>query len=98
MPITLKCAKARQTRLLAAMVLLTLVFPAAVLSATLRVAVISDLNGSYGSTVYHPAIKQDIARLVELKPDLIISTGDMVAGQRLHPCLLYTSDAADDRT
>ncbi|MEE4146757.1 MAG: metallophosphoesterase [Halieaceae bacterium] len=87
MPITLKCCLARQIRLLAAMVLLTLAFPAAVLSATLRVAVISDLNGSYGSTVYHTAIKQDIARLVELKPDLIISTGDMVAGQRLHPPL-----------
>lgn len=78
---------ARQLRLLTAMALFALVFPAKALSATLRVAVISDLNGSYGSTVYHPAITRDIARLVELQPDLIISTGDMVAGQRLHPLL-----------
>ncbi len=48
----------------------------------LRVAVISDLNGSYG-TVGHPAAVGDaVSRIVELEPDLVISTGDMVAGQR----------------
>jgi 3',5'-cyclic AMP phosphodiesterase CpdA len=55
--------------------------------AALRVAVISDLNGSYGSTRYEPAVTAAVQRLVELKPDLVISTGDMVAGQRLHPPL-----------
>jgi len=78
---------ARQLCLLTAIALLALLSPAVGLSATLHVAVISDLNGSYGSTVYHPAITRDIARLVELQPDLIISTGDMVSGQRLRPLL-----------
>lgn len=55
--------------------------------AALRVAVISDLNGSYGSTRYEPAVPAAVQRLLELKPDLVISTGDMVAGQRLHPPL-----------
>jgi hypothetical protein len=48
----------------------------------LRVAVISDLNGSYGSTRYESSVDRAIGRIVELKPDLVISTGDMVAGQR----------------
>jgi predicted phosphodiesterase len=50
--------------------------------APLRVAVISDLNGSYGSTDYEASVKRAVARILELKPDLVISTGDMVAGQR----------------
>jgi Icc-related predicted phosphoesterase len=49
---------------------------------TLRVAVISDLNGSYGSTEYESTVGAALQRIVELKPDLVISTGDMVAGQR----------------
>ena len=48
----------------------------------LRVAVISDLNGAYGSTEYAAAVGHAVARIVALKPDLVISTGDMVAGQR----------------
>jgi Icc-related predicted phosphoesterase len=47
-----------------------------------RVAVISDLNGSYGSTDYRPSVSAAIDRIIEIKPDLVISTGDMVAGQR----------------
>ena len=50
---------------------------------TYTVAVVSDLNGSYGSTTYG----QDVHRAVnwlstQLKPDLVLSTGDMVAGQK----------------
>ena len=48
----------------------------------LRVVVISDLNGSYGSTRYEAPVDVAMARILELKPDLVISTGDMVAGQR----------------
>ncbi|MEQ8232845.1 MAG: metallophosphoesterase [Gammaproteobacteria bacterium] len=48
----------------------------------LRVAVISDLNGAYGTTRYAATIDNAIARIIELDPDLVISTGDMVAGQR----------------
>jgi len=58
---------------------------AAAAAATLRVAVISDLNGSYGSIRYEPGVTKTIERIVELHPDLVISTGDMVAGQRPHP-------------
>ncbi len=49
---------------------------------TLRVIIISDLNGSYGATRYEATVDTAISRIVELKPDLVISTGDMVAGQR----------------
>jgi len=48
----------------------------------LRVAVISDLNGSYGSTRYEASVDRALERILALKPDLVISTGDMVAGQR----------------
>ncbi|MGA9253753.1 MAG: metallophosphoesterase [Roseobacter sp.] len=47
-----------------------------------RVAVISDLNGSYGSVTYGKGVSQAITAVIKLKPDLVISTGDMVAGQR----------------
>ena len=66
---------------------LLLLLHASTTMAALRVAVISDLNGSYGSTEYEHAVSRAISRLIVLKPDLIISTGDMVAGQRLHPPL-----------
>ncbi len=48
----------------------------------LRVAVISDLNGSYGSTRYDVDVDRAIERIIQLRPELVISTGDMVAGQR----------------
>lgn len=54
---------------------------------TLRLAVISDLNGSYGSTDYSSDVDLAVARIIELNPDLVISTGDMVAGQRRDPHL-----------
>jgi len=62
--------------------------------AALRVAVISDMNGSYGSTRYEASVDQAVRQLVELRPDLVISTGDMVAGQRLHPPLTAPAIAA----
>lgn len=49
---------------------------------TLRIAVISDLNGSYGSTDYHATVSAAVTRIIGLEPDLVISTGDMVGGQR----------------
>jgi len=49
--------------------------------------VISDLNESYGSTLYRSPVTKAIQRIIELQPDLVLSTGDMVAGQRLHPPL-----------
>lgn len=48
----------------------------------LRVAVIGDLNGGYGARTYGDAVHAAVDRLVALSPDLVLSTGDMVAGQR----------------
>jgi len=54
---------------------------------SIRIAVISDLNESYGSTQYRSHVTKAIQRIIQLKPDLVLSTGDMVAGQQLHPLL-----------
>ncbi|MBC8067208.1 MAG: metallophosphoesterase, partial [Deltaproteobacteria bacterium] len=48
----------------------------------LRVAVISDLNGSYGSTEYQASVHAGVAEVIARAPDLVLSTGDMVAGQQ----------------
>lgn len=49
----------------------------------LRVAVISDLNGSYGSMTYRKAVHGAVGWLTrEARPDLVLSTGDMVAGMK----------------
>lgn len=49
----------------------------------LKFAVVSDLNGSYGSMTYHEEVHEAVRWLAEdVRPDLVISTGDMVAGQR----------------
>lgn len=48
----------------------------------LRVAVVSDLNGSYGSTEYSANVDAAVASIVDDPPDLVLSTGDMVAGQK----------------
>jgi len=55
--------------------------------ADVRVAVISDLNGSYGSTRYRGDVDRAVQRIISLQPDLVISTGDMIAGQRSSPLL-----------
>ncbi|MHA1128150.1 MAG: metallophosphoesterase family protein, partial [Alphaproteobacteria bacterium] len=54
----------------------------AAVAKPLMVVVISDLNGSYGSTSYAPRINVAIDRIIALQPDLVIATGDLVAGQR----------------
>lgn len=53
----------------------------------LRIAVISDMNGSYGSTEYGPAVRDAVRAILDRRPDLVISTGDMIAGQRGGPKL-----------
>ncbi|PYE53797.1 metallophosphoesterase family protein [Deinococcus yavapaiensis] len=50
----------------------------------LRVVLLSDFNGPYGSTSYPPALAKVMRRVVnEFKPDLFLSAGDVVAGQKL---------------
>ena len=47
-----------------------------------RIAIISDMNNSYGSTQYGKDVSLAIKRLKDINPDLVLSTGDMVAGQK----------------
>ena len=49
--------------------------------SALRVGLISDINSSYGSTSYIPAVHQGLEQLIALQPDLVVCAGDMVAGQ-----------------
>lgn len=46
------------------------------------IALISDLNGRYGSTSYDNRVDDAIEAVLRIQPDLVISTGDMVAGQK----------------
>ena len=71
---------------LCVLLLALLALPAARAQAT-RVVVVSDLNESYGSTRYGPAVGDAVRRTIALQPDLVISTGDMIAAQRLAPPL-----------
>ena len=48
-----------------------------------RIAVISDLNSAYGSVTYNSDVHDATRALIErLHPDLVLITGDMVAGQK----------------
>lgn len=47
----------------------------------MRIAVISDLNGSFGSVTYQENILQLMEKLPSLNPDFVICGGDMIAGQ-----------------
>jgi hypothetical protein len=53
----------------------------------IRVVVLSDFNESYGSVRYSTHVDAAVGRAIEMRPDLVISTGDMIAGQRLAPPL-----------
>lgn len=48
----------------------------------LKVMVISDLNDSYGSVTYSKEVAAVINRIGQIKPDIILCGGDMVAGQK----------------
>ena len=48
----------------------------------LRLALISDLNGPYGTTSYIEPVHRGIALIPSLEPDLVLCAGDMVAGQK----------------
>jgi hypothetical protein len=49
----------------------------------LRLVVMSDLNGVYGSTDYDPEVDKAMALIPFWNPDLVVCSGDMVAGQDL---------------
>jgi predicted MPP superfamily phosphohydrolase len=48
-----------------------------------RIVVISDLNSEYGATDYRDEVKKAIALAPEWEPDIVLSGGDMVAGQTI---------------
>jgi hypothetical protein len=48
-----------------------------------RIVVISDFNSSYGSTGYPWHVDSVIARIPGWNPGLVLSAGDLIAGQRL---------------
>ena len=51
-------------------------------SAT-RLVLLSDFNGAYGALSYPPALTRMVQKTVtEWRPDLVISAGDLVAGQK----------------
>lgn len=64
-----------------------------------RLAVISDLNSSYGATDYDPEVEQGISLLPFWQPDLVLCGGDMVAGQKpsLTPAQIEAMWAAFDQ-
>ncbi len=49
---------------------------------TLKIAVISDINGSYGTIGYSPTVKTAINDIIQGGYDFVISPGDLVAGQK----------------
>ena len=48
-----------------------------------RIGLISDLNSSYGATSYIPQVHQGVALVRQLRANLVLCGGDMVAGQKL---------------
>jgi len=50
-------------------------------SVPTRIAIISDLNGPYGSLDYDWHVDSTVARIVRMQPDAVILSGDMIAGQ-----------------
>jgi len=48
----------------------------------LKILLISDLNDSYGSVGYSKDVHDVVQKVKEIKPDLILCGGDMVAGQK----------------
>lgn len=50
--------------------------------APVRVAVVSDLNDSYGSTTYSSDVHAAVRAILADPPDIVLIPGDMVAGQQ----------------
>ncbi|MEB3357475.1 MAG: metallophosphoesterase [Synechococcales bacterium] len=48
-----------------------------------RLMVISDLNGPYGSVTYDPEVEKAMGLIPFWQPDMVVCSGDMVAGQDL---------------
>lgn len=53
------------------------------LRGDIRIAIISDLNSAYGSTDYRPEVITGVEMLPDWQPDMVLCSGDMVAGQSI---------------
>lgn len=52
-------------------------------AAPLRLVLLSDFNGPYGSVKYPPAVARVMGRILnEWRPALVLSAGDLIAGQK----------------
>ena len=49
---------------------------------TLHIAVISDINESYGTVGYSPTVRAAVEDIIRRKVDFVVSPGDLVAGQK----------------
>lgn len=52
-----------------------------------RIAVIGDINASYGTVGYGPEVGAAVRQIIEIDPDLVIGVGDLIAGQQTRPQL-----------
>lgn len=46
------------------------------------IALVSDLNGRYGSTEYNARVSRAVEDIIAARPSVVVSAGDMVAGQQ----------------
>ena len=63
-------------------ILLAAVLLAPVELSAETIALVSDLNGRYGSTDYNRRVERAVGVISQLQPDLVLIAGDMVAGQK----------------
>lgn len=57
--------------------------PEAAPEARVRVVVLSDMNGRYGSALYREQVHEAVQAVTgSIRPSLVLSTGDMVAGMK----------------
>ena len=87
-------------RYLAALFFIAIISELVSAATPLRVVIVGDINGSYGSEDY-PALSLKLRdKVLALQPDLVISTGDVVAGQKrgLNPQRLNSMWQSFDHT
>ncbi|UBV43051.1 metallophosphoesterase [Deinococcus taeanensis] len=57
--------------------------PPAAAPQAVRLAILGDFNGAYGSVTYPAPLARSVARIVnEWRPDAVLSPGDLIAGQK----------------
>lgn len=49
---------------------------------TLKLALLSDINGAYGATRYPAELKPALRQITAWQPDAVLSAGDLIAGQK----------------